>query len=170
MKKYIITVIILLIATCAVAKEKDSGVSLSKLNAVISEYSLNDGFDVVNVGKIGTMAIKSLIRLGAMADGDNDDARAALNLISGIKKIAIVDYDDCQESVRKGFEHKLSRILTDKELIMEAKDGGDIMKIYGVIDDKADKLGNFVMYAPQDCALICLFGTIPLSAIASAME
>ena len=53
---------------------------------------------------------------------------------------------------------------------MEIKDGGDMCRIYGVVDDAADKLSNFVLYDPSDCTLICLFGTIPMSAVVSALD
>lgn len=151
-------------------KDPADGVSADKLTSLISEFSGKEGFDVVRIGRLGTSAIKSFLRLGTLLDGDDEDARALKDVIGGLRKLAIVDYGECSESDRQKFERKLGRLLRDEDMIMEAKDGGDAFKIYGVVDETTDKLRNFVLYDPSDCSLICLFGSISMSAVASAME
>ena len=50
-------------------------------------------------------------------------------------------------------------------MLMEVKDGSDIMRMYGVVDDRGDRVRNFVLFSPEDCTLICLFGTISLDSV-----
>ncbi len=40
------------------------------------------------------------------------------------------------------------------------------MRIYGVVDESADSVKDFVLYTPSDCALICIFGSISMDAVA----
>lgn len=141
----------------------DRGVQCSKLSSVISEFRACDGFEVVRVGRIGTSAMKAITRI-ALRDGDQE-AKAFLDLAKDINKIAIVDYEDCCDSDRDAFNRKIGRLLKDDCLIMEAKDGGDVVKIYGVSDDRNAQISDFVLFAPSDCALVCIFGRIPIEAI-----
>jgi hypothetical protein len=50
-------------------------------------------------------------------------------------------------------------------MLMEVKDGSDIMRMYGVVDDRGDKVKDFVLFSPEDCTLICLFGSISLDSV-----
>ena len=43
---------------------------------------------------------------------------------------------------------------------------GEKMRIYGVMDEKTNEVKDFVLYAPSDCSLICLFGTLSMDAMA----
>ena len=137
------------------------------MTSVISEFSGKEGFEVINVGKFGTSALKRLIRMSA---DDDDEMKSMLKVINGIKKIAIVDYDDCPAADKEKFIRKIDRILNSDNLILEIRDDGETMKMYGVTDDNDDIVSNFIIHAPSDGALICLFGTLPLKEITSAMS
>lgn len=175
MKKLVVIFVLLATAfVCAAGngrKEKEAmnAVPVDRLVSLISDYSAKDGFDVIRIGRLGTSAIKSLARLGSWDDGDSD-AEEALSIISGIKKLAIVDYEDCSPADKESFERKVGRLLKDENVIMEFKDDGHICRIYGVMDERSDKLRDFVLYTPSDCALICLFGSISLSKVTSVMD
>lgn len=175
--KKLTAIIIILTATLACfagngRKESraEGGAQADRLISLIAEYRYKDGFDVVKIGRLGTSAIKSLAKIGAWAEGDGEDAKALKDVIGGLKKLAIVDYEDCSETDRHNFERKVGRILREEDTIMEFKDNGEICKIYGVMDESSDKLRNFILYNPSDCALICLFGSISLSKVISAMD
>ena len=77
----------------------------------------------------------------------------------------MVDYSSCDLQVRQGFSQKMSRLLGGADMLMEVKDGSEVMRMYGVVDDKGGKVKNFVLFSPEDCTLICLFGTISLDSI-----
>ena len=150
-------------------ESETSGFQVNQLNTVISEYSGKSGFEVIKLGKLGTSAIKSLIKFGIMSEGDDDEARELIRMVSGIKKLAVVDYEGCNSTDKVEFSRKIENILNDDYLLMEAKDGSDAMKLYGVTDKKTDKICDFILYTPSECALICLFGTIDMSAITALM-
>lgn len=152
----------------AAAPARDA-VRADRITSLISEYSAKDGFEVIRVGRLGTSIVKRLVKFGLTYDNDTE-AKEFLKAVDGIRKLAIVEYDDCSQADKDSFNRKVQRLLKDDSLIMEAKDEGNAVKIYGVIDDKSDKIGNFVLYAPSESALICLFGTIPLSTISSIMQ
>lgn len=165
MKKLLILVALMsLTVTLKASTTKERG-SLGKLSSTIAEFSDVEGFDVVSVGRIGTAAVKSLARLAYLKEDGDKDATEVMKLIGGVRKVAVVDFDDCKEADKAKFKRKIERILTEDCLVMEAKDGRNAMKIFGVLDEKVERFDNFVLYAPEDCALICLFGTIPLSAV-----
>ena len=174
--KRITAIIILLTAAllCSAANAgtgaAGDGIRADRLTGLISEFSGREGFEVVRIGRLGTSIMKRFIGLGAWAEGDSGEAREVRELLSGLKKLSIVEYGDCSEADREKFERRLGRVLADEDIIMEIKDGGDMCRIYGVVDDAADKLSNFVLYDPSDCTLICLFGTIPMSAVVSALD
>ena len=88
--------------------------------------------------------------------------------MKGIKKLALVDYSDCDPEVRQGFSKKMTRLLDGVDMLMEVKEGSEVMRMYGVVDDKGDKVKNFVLFSPEDCTLVCLFGTISLDSVLSA--
>lgn len=167
MKKYIVILILALAPVICPAKNDKSGVTADKLTSIISEFSGTDGFEVINVGKLGTYALKKLIKLSADEDKEADEM---LDIIKGINRVAIVDYEDCSASDKEKFIRKIDRILNNEDLIMEVKDDGDTMKMYGVTDDNSGNVSNFILHVPADGALICLFGTIPLKVITSAVS
>ena len=110
MKKYIIIVLLLVVPVLTGATGRKQAVSQEKLTSIINEYKACDGFEVTKIGKVGTSAIKNLIRLSAKAES-SQDVKDALDIIKGIKKLAIVEYDNCSEDVRDRFNHKISKAL-----------------------------------------------------------
>lgn len=164
MKKYIIIVLLLVVPVLTGATGRKQAVSQEKLTSIINEYKGCDGFEVTKIGTIGTSAIKNLIRLSAKTEG-SQDVKDALDVIKGIKKLAIVEYDNCSEDVRNRFNLKISKALESSELLMEVKDGDDQMKMYGVVNGDSSEVKDFIMFSPKECALICLFGSIPVDAI-----
>ena len=118
---------------------------------------------MVELGRIKTAALKGVIRIAAMGDSD---ARDALALMKGIHRITILDYEDSSDADKASIEQRLERALSDSEMLMEASDGGDKMRIYGVMEERAEIVRDFVLYAPSDCALICIFGSISMDTIA----
>lgn len=134
------------------------------LLSLIREYSNNDGFEVLKVGGLGTTALKAVINLAVMSDGD-PEAREAVKAIKGIRRMAIVDFEDCSQQVRDSFTARLKSLLARSEKLMEVKDDGDTLFMYGVVDKSGSKVKDFVLYSVADSSLICLFGSINLDAV-----
>ena len=160
----IIIVLALSLPLAGNANAQGKTVPGSQISLLISEYKAYDGFEAVKVGRLATGVVKSLISSGAMESSD-PEVKELKRLIKGIKKLAVVDYSDCDLEVRQGFTQKMGRLLSGADMLMEVKDGSDIMRMYGVVDDKGGKVKNFVLFSPEDCTLICLFGTISLDSV-----
>jgi len=166
MKKLLITTFILIV-TIPLFGKVNRGIDTGELNSLISEFNSFEGFEVVQIGRLGTTFIKALARLSS--DGD-EDIKDAVGLIEGVRKFIVIDYEDCDSDVRKNITSKIEKMLRDGNIILEAKDDGDTVKIYGVTDEKSDKIQNFVLYTPSDYALVCVFGSIPLESINSLID
>lgn len=146
------------------AKSDKNAIPKEKLFSLIDEYCGREGFEVIKLGSFGTSILKSAIKIAA-AKEDDKDMQDVMKITKGMKKMAVVDYEGCNARTRETFNAKLEKLLESSELLMEAKDGSDTMKIYGVADESCETITDFVMYAPSDCALICLFGNIPIKTV-----
>lgn len=158
--------ILLVLLCCALALTASAGngkksVHEQQLNALITEYTFHDGFEVIRLGGLGTALLKPLLKL-ATIDSQDGDAQKALKLIGQIRRIAVVDYSECDEKTRDRFSRRASKLLDDVEMLMEVKDGSGIMQMYAVSDSEGKTVNDFVLFAPRDCALICLYGTLPM--------
>ena len=163
---FIIIVLALTLPLAGNANAQGKTVPGSQISLLISEYKAYEGFEAVKVGRLATGIIKSMINSGA-ADSSDPEIKELRKLVKGIKKLAVVDYSDCDLQVRQGFSQKMGRLLNGADMLMEVKDGSDVMRMYGVVDDKGGKIRNFVLFSPEDCTLICLFGTISLDSMMS---
>ena len=161
MRKKLLLTCLMATALCTAALA--GNLSKTKLVSFISECQRYDGVEVVQLGRVATGAIKATVRLSA---GEDPDVRDALRLISGIKRISILSYEDCDPAVRDRITRKLDRILDDSELLMETRDGDERMHIYGVVDDASGRVGDFVMHTPTSHSLICIFGSIRIDQLA----
>ena len=111
-----------------------------------------------------TILFSSSICLSGELD---EEDRAALKAFNGIKKLVIVDFESASDKVKKDFTRKLEKLLSKMELVMEAKDGGETMSIYGT--DDGDSIRDCILYS-SDGALIIAKGRINLDNIGELME
>ena len=137
-------------------------VSRARINHIVSECRACEGSEVVHVGWLGTAAIRGIIRLSAM---DDPDAREALTLLRGVRSLSVVDFEGCSESDKARLRSRINAALSNDEMLIEVADGQDKMRIYGVVNEKTESVRDFVLYTPGDCALICLFGTLPIDTV-----
>lgn len=160
MRKLLLLLTLALLPVAASAGTPARKVSKTKITSVISEARRYDGVEVVRLGKVATAAIKGLIRASASED---PDAREALRMMRGIKNLTVLDYGDCAPAVRERLASRLDDALGGSELLMEAKEsGGTSMQMFGILDEQTDRVQDFVIHAPSEGALICLFGSIPM--------
>ena len=138
-------------------------VSKASITSVISDCRNCEGVEFVHLGRAATGALKIAVRLSAI---DDPDAREALRLMRGIHGISILDYSSCSSGDKNRITRRLERALTGSEKLIETSDDGSKMSIYGVVDDEAGTVRDFVLYTPSDNALICIFGSISMDAIA----
>lgn len=165
MRKMVVVMLLILASAAVFAKSGENAVRQEKLLELISEYSEKKNFNVIRISSFGASAIKGVVRAASAFDGDKD-LKDALEVIKGIRGGVIVKYGDCSEAVRRGFDKRLGELLENCDVLFEAKDGEDMIRMYGVIDENAEDVKDFILYIPSDAALVCLFGTIKLDAVA----
>ena len=157
----------LLLPLAATGLPAKKTVSKAKITAAISDFRRYEGVEVVQLGRVGTAAIKGLMHAAARED---PDAREALRLLRGVRNLSVLDYGDCTPDVRERIVKRLDKALDGSELLMEAKDGGTAMQLFGIVDEKSDQVRDFVIHAPSECALICVFGSIPMEAVGKMVD
>lgn len=165
MRKMVVVMLLILASAAVFAKSGENAVRQEKLLELISEYNEKKNFNVIRISSFGASAIKGVVRAASAFDGDKD-LKDTLEVIKGIRGGVIVKYGDCSEAVRRGFDRRLGELLENCDVLFEAKDGEDMIRMYGVIDENAEDVKDFILYIPSDAALVCLFGTIKLDAVA----
>lgn len=162
MKRFLLIIGILL--SCqAFAANPGKTVSKARITSILSECRHYEGAEMVRLGRVATSAIKGVIRLSAL---DDPDAREALSLMKGIHGIMVLSYEECSADDKARITRKLEQAVEGSEMLMEASGDGERMTIYGVVDDNSDKVRDFVLYSPSDCAIICIFGSISMETVA----
>ncbi len=137
-------------------------VNTGAVTELISDYRLEEGFEVMSVGGLGL----GLIRMMAKVSVETEEDKAAIEIMDHLKKIIVVDYDEVEASRKASFERKINAILDKAEKIMEVKDEDDVVNIYGTGSGDGDRINDIIIYTPGECALICLFGSISSQKIA----
>ena len=159
MKTRIITLISSLLITTCVAW----GGNPSKVKTLVKEYRHMEGVEVVSLGPVSL----GLLKVAARNFGDLDaEDRMALKTVDGVKGLTIMDFEDADEAVKAAINQKLGKVLAKMELLMEVKDEGDVVRIYGRDDGR--KLRDCVLYS-ADGTLICTQGAIDTDKLVDLM-
>ena len=133
----------------------------TELESLVNQISRTPGVEVVKLGSLGTGLLRKAIKAG-MNDVTDPQEKEMLNALMGIKKIAVIDYSSCNESLSSKFNRKIEKVLDADNLLVDVKDDGDSMKIYGFVTEDGSTVKDFVLHSSSDNSLICLFGTISL--------
>lgn len=161
MKKYILLLVTFLFigvgTNPAGASKADNG---RRIALLVNEYSYMENFEVVSLGRLGLGLVKVAIR----KSGD-EDAMDLLRAMKDIKRITIADYKDCDKAVKDEFASRLAQLLDMDQLLIEAKDSGELMQIFGVPSDDGSRITDLIMNVPDDGALICIQGSIPMDKV-----
>lgn len=127
----------------------------AKVQNLINQYKDRDGFEAVSVGRLGL----SLARGLALFDGADSEDLQLLRAFKKIRHITILSFDDADEAVKERFVRKVGRILDGMDLILESKDDGDRLSIYGI--DDGEQVRDCILFSP-DGLLICVRGSLNL--------
>ena len=126
----------------------------TQLRNLVSEYKGTQGFDVVDFGGLGLGLLKAAARTAAETPED----REALKLFDGLKRLTIVDFEEAAPEVKEKFLRKVNRILSTGEMLLEAKDDGETVRVYGSSSKDGQTLQDIALLA--DDALIFIRGSI----------
>ena len=136
----------------------------SQLRSLVSSYRGTEGFDVVDIGGLGM----KLLRAAAKTAADSPEDRQALELFNGLKRLTVVDFSEAAPDIREKFLRKANRILDGGEMLMEAKDGSETVRIYGTTSDDGTLLKDIALLAED--ALIFIRGSIRTDQVEALMK
>ncbi len=160
MKKILVTLVMLLsLGTAALAGNQNT-----QLRNLVSSFKGTEGFEVVDIGGIGM----SLLKAAAKSAAETPEDREALKLFNGLKRLTVVDFSDAAPEAREKFLRKAKRILEKGEMLMEAKDDGETVRIYGTSSADGTLLHDIALLAGD--ALIFVRGTVPMDQVGELMK
>lgn len=170
--KRIIAILLLVVFACgqgipeAGAATRSKKVNPGDVASLVRTYNLYEGFDVVSVGGLGL----SLVKLIGRHAVETAEEKAALDLIGGIRKIVVVEYEDASMDRKASFNRKMTGLLENAEKIVEVKEDGDTVNIYGMTSDDGEKIDDVIVFIPEECTLVCLFGSISSQKVVELIE
>ena len=135
-----------------------------KIRTLVNDFRDQPGFEVVEMGPVAL----GLIRAAARGEVKNEEDRKALQVFKDIKRLTILDFSDAPADKREKFLRKANRILNDSELLMEAKDNDETVRIYGSSSKDGSLLEDIALLAGD--ALIFIRGTIRTEQITELMK
>jgi hypothetical protein len=158
MKKYLLILLLLLPLTASAARPAKR-VSQAELSSIVSEFRHADGVEVVKLGRLATALVRGA---AAHIDDEDGEVRELRRALRGIKGVTVMEYGGAAPDVRERLSRRLSRVLDKREVLMEVKDDGEKVQIFGLLDDASGLVQDIIFFAPHECTLACLFGTLPL--------
>ena len=162
--KTLLITLLLLLPAAGCGAETAKRTPQGRIVSLVSEYRSCDGFEVIRFGGLALTALRQAVRLSD--DIDREDTRMALALMKGIRKVVVVDYEDAEDATRRRFTRRLDKLLDESDLLLEARDGSDSVRIFGVTDGDGSVLRDLVVHAPGSSTLVCLFGSLPVETLA----
>ena len=128
--------------------------SKQKLTLLLAECQTYDGAEVIQLGRFSTHALRGLLSIAAFGD---PKAKELLRIMKGAKGLSVLDYAACCDEDRAEINRRLDELFEHTEVLMEVHDGADHLLAIGVLNEVDATLSDCVVYAPADCALICVF-------------
>lgn len=138
----------------------------SNLNSLVREYRHRSGFDVVNVGNMMLGITRAAMKAAAKED---PELKAGVQLLSGIKGMWVVDFEDASRFDARQFTSRVEKILEGAELLMEVKDEEDSVYMYGSVADGGEYVRDVVVFMPEG-TLICFWGKVSKDNIQGLLE
>lgn len=139
-----------------------------RINSLIQEFKAYEGFESIRVGPMLISIAKPFIRAEMKEETDEqerDEMKMALDMISGIKRIQVVTYEDCSDQIRERFNARLERLLNGVSMLMEVKDDGETVRMYGKTSRNGRYLNDLLIHIPEEGVLVCLYGRFDMDHI-----
>lgn len=170
--KKIITIMLITVFTACVgmqvlvagipAVQQTRKVNSSAVTNLVRGYGSVEGFEVVSVGSLGLGLVKLISNIAV----EDEEDKAALAVLDNLRRVVVVDYEDAEKPQKDAFVQKMTDLLEGAEKIIEVKDEGETLNIYGTCSDKGDTIDDLIVFIPEDYTLICLFGSISADKVA----
>ncbi len=135
-----------------------------KLERLARQYKGDEGFEMVSIGNLGLRLVRGISSVAGDLDAED---REALKVFKGLRKLIIIDFEDIPSARKATFTARAEKILKGMDLIMEAKDKDESVRIYGI--DNGKSVRDCILYS-SDGALIVTKGRLNMEAIGKLME
>ena len=155
MKKIILTicVVLCLVPTARAAQQP------GQIRTLLSEFRDEPGVDVVDLGSVALGLLRATLRTQA----ENEQDQKAIDLLRSIKRLTILDCSEADQNVKDSFLRKAKRALAGEEMLMEAKDGDETVRVYGQSSGDGNILQDIFILA--DDTLISIKGSIRMDQV-----
>jgi len=160
LKIFLLGLTLSLLAATVAAPAADACSRSRRMARLVKSYRNTPGMKVTPVGSVG---MKTIRFLGALAGGGDAEFKNALSSVRGIEKLYFVNYSECSQSVKNTFTRRVDRILGTQDKIMEFKGSGDPMTFYGMTSKSGDKVSDLVINCPAQGIMVCFLGSISSS-------
>jgi len=130
-----------------------------QIRTLISEYRNEPGVDVVDLGSVALGILRATLRTQA----ENEQDQKAIDLLRSIKRLTILDCSGAAQNVKDDFLRKAKRVLAGEEMLMEAKDSDETVRVYGQSSADGNILQDIFILA--DDTLIGIKGTIRIDQV-----
>ena len=161
--KKLLLILGLMVPMLAAAATFGNRASKNRIRSFIADCRHYEGAEVVHLGSFATSLGKGILKIVSI---DDPETREMLKMIKDVRSLYVLSYEDCSNSVKAKVNSRLEKMLEGSQMLMEAKDGEDKMRIYGIVDEDGEKVSDFILHTPSECAVICILGSISTEAIA----
>ena len=164
--------LIILLPFSSIAKDSNEKRVKQNVNALISSCKNYNGVEVLNLGWFATSIAKGVVKFASDNSANNNEKAAmqqALMVIKGLKGVSILYYEDAKEPVKEKINSLVNKVMGDIELLMEAKDDGEMVKLCGNVNERGD-VKNLAIFIPSSYTFIFLKGSFRLNDITKAIE
>lgn len=169
MKRILLLLLLSLAASSGMAAVAEArSVPEQRLVNIVNGFRGTEGFEIVKIGRLGVWLMRSAASLTEA--GSDPDVRQALKVMNGVRRLVVVEYGDGPERERRLFNDRISSALSNSDLLMSVNDGGSSVSIYGTPDEKTGDMRDMVIFTPDDCALVCVFGRISMEAVVELLK
>jgi len=160
MKKILLTLCMALSLLPAAWAGNPSG----KIRTLVNEYRDEPGVEVVDLGGLGL----GLLRAAARTQAKDAEDRMALDVLRGIKRLTVLDFSDAAHSVKDSFFRQANRLLDQEDILLEARDGGETVRIFGLSSADGNLLEDIIVLAED--ALISVKGKIRMDQVGELIK
>lgn len=81
-----------------------------------------------------------------------------------------MSYDEADQAKRQAFNSGMGKIMDKAEKILEVKEEGETVNIYGTSVNGGESIDDLMIFIPEDCTLVCILGSISAERIADLIE
>ena len=165
--KHILTIALLMLPVLAASARSVSKAGIrQQLSSLVRDFKHEEDFNAINLGPFASSIVKGII--GSASDSD-EDMKQFVKAVKGIRSFTVVDYEDCSSKVKAQVQSRVEYMLSGMTVLIETKDGGDVVKICGEVSEDGSTVSDIIIYT-SDCALIYLRGTISMDRLAASMR